>query len=63
MLIMQKKPISSFKTQNKFRFVGKVEKVLLRLGDFERLFYKGFSGKNDDCSILCHYHRDRGYVA
>ena len=44
-------------------FVGKVEKnYCYALGDFERLFYEGFSGKNDDCGTFCYYHQNRGDV-
>lgn len=45
------------------KFVGKVEKkYCYALVDFERLFYRGFRSKNNDCCILYHYHKNKEYV-
>lgn len=38
------------------------KKYCYALEDFERLFYEGFSGKNNDCGTLCNYHKNRGML-
>ena len=44
-------------------FVVRWKKCCYALGDFKRLFYKGFNSKNYDGGILYQYHQNRGYVA
>ncbi len=52
------------KQSDEVQFEEKVEKkYCYALEDFERLFYKGFNSKNNDCGTLCHYHNNRGYAA
>ena len=51
------------KKRNKSMFVVRWKKCCYALGDFKRLFYKGFNSKNYDGGILYQYHQNRGYVA